>query len=246
MGLPEGADLITTPVSPPEAHPLEVRILSRLGTDGTLEGTLAVQADGQSDAGLRRLYRRALRSAWGTIDAEWLAALDPRAEVTLLQRSDPDDLSTPFRLEASFRIPGYARVLADGSLVLVPLGARHPVGVALHAEELTLDTGHETRRYPVRIGCSKLVRLSERLTLPRGASVTGLPEAVSLAGSAGLVASWRVDGSTLVVEETLSLPRRVFEPADWPGVRAALVAFRKLAEQRVAVKPAQRSAGGGR
>lgn len=246
MGLPEGADLLTTPVSPPEAHPLSVRITSRLGTDGTLEGTLVVQADGQSDASVRRLYRRALRSSWNAIDAEWLAGLDPRAEVTVLRRSDPDDLLAPFLLEASFRIPGYARVLGDGSLVLVPLAARHPVGAALHAEEVTLDTGSEERRYPVRVGCSKRVHLTERLTLPRGATVTGLPAAVSLTGSGAFTASWRVEGATLVVDETLSLSRRVFEPADWPALRSAIVAFRKLGEQRVAVQLAQRPAGGGR
>ncbi len=242
MGLPEGADLITTPVSPPERHPLEVRITSRLSPDGTLEGTLEVRADGQQDANLRRLYRRSRRESWPAVDESFLAALDPRAEVQVTHRSDPDDLRTPFRLEAAFRIAGYARRLDDGSLLLVPLAARHPLGVVLHAEELFLPTTLEERRFPFRIGCSKRVHLHERLSLPRGARVAGLPEGVSLSGSGALEASWRLSGDVLAVDETLTLARRIFEPAEWPSVRSALVAFRQLAERRIAVLPA----GGGR
>ena len=243
-GLPEGADLATTPVSPPEAHPLHVRIVSRLAADGTLEGTLSVTADGQSDAALRRLYRRALRSSWGAVDDAFLTALEVGAEVTTIQRSDPDDLSVPFRFEAAFRIPGYARRLTDGSLVLVPLVARHPVGVALHAEELSLDLAKEERRHPVRIGCSKLVRLSEQLTLPPGTTVRGVPEGVSLAGSGALEARCWVEGGVLVVEETLSLAQRVFSPAEWPSLRGALKAFRELAEHPITVEPGRGKRGG--
>ncbi len=245
-GLPEGADLVTTPVSPPEAHPLEVRIASRLAADGTLEGTLVVTADGQSDATLRRLYRRSLRSAWPAVDDAFLSDLEPGAEVRVIRRSDPDDLSVPFRYEAAFRIPAYARRLTDGALVLVPLAARHPVGVAVHAEELFLEVGKEERRFPLRIGCSKRVQLSERLTLPPGTAVRGLPDPVSLSGAGALEARFRVEGGVLVVEETLSLAQRIFSPAEWPSLRAALKAFRELGEHPVTVEAAAAKRGGAR
>ena len=198
MGLPEGADLLTTPVSAPESHPLDVSIRSTLAPDGTLTGVMKVTADGQSDAGLRRLYRGRLRSDWPAVDEAMLTSVDPRAELTAVTRSDPDDLRTPFAMEVTFRIDAYARRLDDGSLLLTPLAARHPVGQAAHAEEIALSTKPAERKYPVRIGCSKLVTLTERLTLPPGATVKGLPDPVKLDGSGTFAASWRLAGGDLV------------------------------------------------
>lgn len=237
MGLPGGADLITTPVSPPEAHPLEVVIRSRLGVDGTLEATVEVHADGQSDAGLRRLYRGRPRGEWRAVDEGWLNQLDPRAELLGCERSDPDDLSSPWTMRLKVRIPGYARKLDDGSLLLVPLAARHPIGVASRADELQLSIKPEKRRYAARVGCTKLVTLRETLTLPVGSTVDGLPDPVKLEGNGTLDASWRHQGDTLAVEETLTLASRIVEPEQWPSLRAALEAFRKLAETPVLVRP---------
>jgi len=169
-----------------------------------------------------------------------LTSVDPRAEVERVVRTDPDDTRVQFALEITFRIPGYARTLDDGSLLLIPLAARHPVGAAAHADEIALATKPAERRYPVRIGCSKLVTLTERMALPSGTTVRGLPDPVKLDGSGRLSATWGVAGGELVVEETLTLTRRIFAPEDWPSLRSALEAFRKLSETPVLVARAAR------
>ncbi len=244
MGLPEGADLLTTPVSPPGNHPLEVTIRSALAADGTLTGTIKVVADGQSDAALRRLYRGRLRCDWTAVDDAMLSGVDPRAEILKVARLDPDDLTQPFAIAIAFRIPGYAVRLGDGSLLVTPLAARDPVGQALHAEELTLSLEPAQRRYPVRIGCSKLVTLRERMTLPPGTAVNGLPAPVALSGSGRLNATWRVSGDELEVEETLALTRRIFTPEEWPSLRAALEAFRTLSGTPILLTTAARGKEG--
>ena len=238
MGLPEGADLLSTPVSPPERHPLDQTVRSTLKADGTLEGTLELVADGQSDAALRRVYRGRIRNEWQALDDAMLTSVDPRAVLLKVSRSDPDDVSKPFAMSITFRIPGYAQRLDDGSLLLIPLVARDPVGQAMHADELALSTKPAERRYPVRVGCSKLVKLSERMTLPTGARVEGLPEAVRLDGSGRFTATWKLAGRDLTVDETLALTKRIFSPEEWPSLRSALDSFRKLSETPILVKVA--------
>jgi hypothetical protein len=238
MGLPEGTDLLTTPISPPEKHPLDLTVHSTLKANGTLEGTLKLVADGQSDAALRRLYRSRVRSDWAALDEMMLTSVDPRAVSLKSTRSDPDDLTKPFSMEIEFRIPGYARTLEGGSLMLVPLVARDPVGQAMHADEFALSTKLAERHYPVRIGCSKLVRLSERMTLPVGSKVEGLPDAVKLDGGGRLAATWTATGGQLSVEETLALTKRIFSPEEWPSLRAALDSFRRLSETAILVEVA--------
>ena len=238
MGLPEGADIITTPISPPSDHPLRFTVRSTLRADGALEGTLKLTGDGQADSGLRRPYRGRARTQWAAIDEGLLSAVDPRAVVRVTSRTDLDDLRVPFTIEATFSIPGYARVLDDGSMLLTPLAARHPVGLATKAEEIALPLKPKERKYPVRIGCSKVVFLEERLTLPAGATVEGLPDDAKLEGAGSLQSSWKHSGSDLVVSETLTLDRRIFAPGEWPALRDALESFRKLAETPLIVRPA--------
>jgi len=230
MGLPEGADILTTPIAPPQDHPLDMTLQATLRPDGTLTGKLKIRADGQSDAGLRRFYRNTPRRAWAAFEQNLLASFDPRAELQVHTHTDPDDLGTPFALEADLMIPGYARLLTDGSLLLVPFSARHPLGVATRAEELNLSLTPKERAFPVRIGCSKHVHLEERLALPAGTKLQGLPADVKLEGPGALQASWKQVGNELRIDETLTLDRRIFTPAEWPSLRTALEAFRKLAE----------------
>jgi len=243
MGLPEGADIVTTPVSPPADHPLTFAVRSTLLADGTLKGTLRLTADGQSDSGLRRPYRGRPRTQWAAIDEGLLSAIDPRAVVRVTSRTDPDDLRVPFTIEAEFTIPGYARLLDDGALLLTPLAARHPVGVASRAEEIALPLKPKERKFPVRIGCSKVVTLEERVVLPAGAKVEGLPENAKLTGAGSLESSWTQAGGELVVRETLTLDRRIFAPEEWPALRDALESFRKLAETPLLVRPASKGKG---
>ena len=200
---------------------------------------MRLASDGQSDAAVRRAYRGRMRHEWPAVDRQWIAALDARAEVADVERIDPDDLDRPFTLALSFRIPGYARKLDDGALLLVPLGPRHPVGVALQSEEISFPTGPATRRFTARIGCTRLVALAERMELPKGFAVEGLPAAVALDGNGALDAKWSIADGVLVVEETLAMRSRRIEPDEWPGLRAALEAFRKLAATPILLRPAR-------
>jgi hypothetical protein len=240
MGLPEGADLITTALSPPDNHPLTVAIRSKLATDGTLSGTMTVDADGQSDAGIRRFYRGRPRTDWPALDRNWLSAVDQRAQITAIARTEPDDLSKPWSMTLTFTIPGYARVLDDGALLLTPLAARHPIGQLQRAEEISMSTRVVERRFPTRVGCTKLVTLSERMTLPAGVTVDGLPDSVTLDGNARFNASWKVVAGELIIDESLAFTTRIIEPEQWPSARKAVESFRTLAETPVLVKAASR------
>ncbi|MCB0805524.1 MAG: DUF3857 and transglutaminase domain-containing protein, partial [Bacteroidales bacterium] len=64
MGLPEGADLMITPVSDPSNHYLRITGNSELIRNGTLNGNFTLEAEGQSDAAIRRLFTSGYVSEW--------------------------------------------------------------------------------------------------------------------------------------------------------------------------------------
>ncbi|NQV02903.1 MAG: DUF3857 and transglutaminase domain-containing protein, partial [Bacteroidia bacterium] len=91
MGVPEGADLATTPLSSPENHYIKVTSSSELFASGTLKGTLTISAEGQSDGSVRRYFKNSNKTKWDqNIEQEFLR-IHPKATITKLEYGDPMD-----------------------------------------------------------------------------------------------------------------------------------------------------------
>jgi len=52
MGVPEGADLGITPISPAENHYFKITAKTDIKKDGSMQGTVVLKAEGQSDGSL--------------------------------------------------------------------------------------------------------------------------------------------------------------------------------------------------
>ena len=113
-GVPEGADLATTPLSPPENHFLKIDGNSTLSPDGTLTGIVNITAEGQTDAGICGLFRTSPKTQWSSNVEKELLKISPLAEVTGIDFGDPIDYkSGPVHITIEYRIPEYALVSGD-------------------------------------------------------------------------------------------------------------------------------------
>lgn len=222
LGIPGGADIMTTPVSPAENHYWKLNGSSRLDDEGTLEGEFTLEADGQSDANIRRAFTRSYQSSWKEYLPRVMYEVSPRAEILEQTMVDPGDLSQPMRLRVKYRIPGYA-VIGTDKIRFVPLLARNPFTDGVMSAELALDTSIAVRKYGFRTRCSKLVEVSEKVTLPSGWTVAApaAPAAVK-SPAAAFEAAYTLAGKTLTVRATHRMEKRLYDAADWPAFRAAL------------------------
>ncbi len=229
-GIPGGADLMVTPVSPADNHLLKLHVDSRLHEDGTLDGELVLEAEGQSDASMRRAFVRSQRSGWHNYVLTAFAAISPRAVVEEQMFQDPDDLSRPMHLRVRFRIPHYALV-GDDRIVFVPLAARNPFGDRVLSPELFTDTSLTERKHGFTMRCSKVVDITEKLTLPKFSKISTPQQIRPVRGpAASFAATYSRDGGTLNFTMTHRLEKRLYDAGDWPQVRDGLVERLKLME----------------
>jgi hypothetical protein len=223
MGIPGGADIMTTPVSPAENHYWKLNGSSALKEDGTLEGEFTLTAEGQSDANIRRAFVRSYTSSWKEYLPNVMYAVSPRAEITGLKMGDPTDLKDPISISVTYRIPRYA-VAAGGTLLFTPLLARNPFTDGAMSGELQTDTGMTSRKYGFRARCSKLVEIHETVKLPAKMKALVLPKYQDVKGkSASFSAAYELKGATLDFRLTHRLEKRVYEAGDWPEFREALI-----------------------
>jgi hypothetical protein len=235
MGLPDGADLMVTPISPPENHYLKIKGASEITVDGTLQGYLVVEAEGQTDAAVRGMFTRAYRSEWRkNVEAE-LLRMHPAAEVIAMDYGDPMDyLANPIKINLRYRIPGYA-FTGENEVFFIPLTASDFMGRAM--PHLSMNTDLEERKFDFRDRCSRLVEIEETITIPDGFT-PALPDTIttSTGCSAYYSGGYQTEGNTITLKQEIILEKRVYDKEDWPEVRAAVQAQKKMGQVPVVLK----------
>lgn len=227
-GVPEGSDLMLTPVSAPENHLFRMVANTRLEADGTLNGELTVFAEGQSDAAVRRPFLQGFADRVTRALETELQQLSPQAKLVSYSCKDPKDYQkAPIALTMKFTIPGYA-VVAPGMMVCKPV-----VFGNMYANVksfLKVDTKPEARKYGFKDSCSRLVELEETMTLPKGYRLAG--EQARSGSEASDVASFNYEikekGGKVNAKGSLSLGKRVYEAGDWAGFRAAVKGYKDM------------------
>jgi len=233
MGLPEGADLATTPLSPPENHYYRIKGSSELFENGSLKGSFVLEAEGQSDSRFRRGFV-------GQFKARWLPSLErqmldrfPQMKLTKIDFGDPYDYSDPIQIKIEYEIPDYARI-TEKEIIFTPLIASNLFNNRYLNDHLFINTDIEERKYNFRTRCSKLIELEEKITLPEFEKALYIPEVESTGGSgAEFKGGYKLKGRSIYLTENIKLKKRIYEPADWPSYRQAVLAQKKLADEKI-------------
>ena len=222
-GTPEGTDLCLTPVSAPENHYVRIHADNRLAADGTLQGSFTIEAEGQSDSNIRRIFTTGFQSEWQNTMERQLLNVSPKARLLSVDYgSNPKDYQkAPIRITFRYEIPGYALAGDGGEMVFKPFVLNNLYTQVM--SYLRIDTSLETRQYGFKDGCSRLVELDETLRLPSGYQLAGEPRQDSLSGQAAdFEGSIAQKGNRLTVKTRLALKKRVYEAADWNSFRQAV------------------------
>jgi hypothetical protein len=235
-GLPEGSDLLETPLSPPENHFVKINNHSNLQTDGTLTGEIAIEAEGQSDASLRRMFTGSFKALWQENLENELLAICPQAIIDSVDYGiDPYNyMAGPILLKLRYRIPDYA-LISDKEIIFTPLAAS---GIFKRAMgQLYIDTTPGERTFPFRDRCSRRVEIEDNTALPSGFSVAWLPELTDIEGSgASFQGAFSVEKGHLKLTETATFYKRIYQPQDWSSFRQAVEMQKRIADNPVILK----------
>lgn len=221
MGLPQGATLKITPVSKAENHYLKMTATTRLDKKGNLSGTVTVTAEGQSDRLVRSLFR-ARPADWKDNVERQFFSLYPNARLKSVKYSDENTyLEHPVSITYKFVIPEYAFV-GDSEIIVTPFLAKGFFTYTM--PELRYDVSMEKRDYPFSDQCSRLVQLSETMTIPSGITSASMPKARSFKGeSVSFDGDYKLESSKVIFRENVRLGKRVYEASDWPDYRQAVI-----------------------
>lgn len=235
MGVPEGADLMITPVSPPENHFFRVAGSSVITGDGTLKGEIVLTAEGQTDASIRRMFTGNYKSEWAKSVEREILAVAPQAIVNNIEYGEPYKyLESNIKIKVAYEIPDYA-IVTDEEIIFTPLVASNLFKRGM--SHMYFGLSPEKREYAFRDRCSRLVELEETISLPEKGMIVNKDFNEEVGGDvASFEGSIEIVGEEmLVLNERASFSKRIYEPEDWPSFRDAVKAQRKFAETPIII-----------
>lgn len=233
MGLPQGADLMETPISAPENHYFKMTAQSSIDKKGNLECKLTVTAEGLSDQAVRGIFNSP-RKYWESNVENDIYSIAPQAQILSKEYTTTDDyLDGPVTITIKFRVPNYA-VITKNEVIFQPFTAHHPYRRAMG--ELNINTSPETREYAFRDRCSRTIEIKETVKVPFKKAAY-LPETKSAQNSAvQFKGGYKLKGSKLTYSEIGSFGKRIYEPEDWSAYRDAVLIQKYLEKEPVILK----------
>lgn len=235
MGLPEGADLMITPISEPENHFFKIKGTSEILSDGTLVGEFLLTAEGQSDAAVRRMFTSNYVSEWEKAVELELLKVAPQTEILSMDFGEPYKYQEKnIHITVSYSIPDYA-IVTDKEILFSPFVISNLFKRGM--SHLYFNTGLDERNYGFRDRCSRFVELEEKVVLPKSGKLLNNNftedagnEVTSFKGNIEL------NGNTLNIFETVRLTKRVYEAEDWPAFRNVVKAQNQFAETPIIIQ----------
>lgn len=234
IGTPEGEELSVMPAYTSEDNRADLEIRAKIRADGTLAGTLRYQGRGQSDGRVRRGIGNSPKAAVERGLRDWVAQIAPGAELVSWRWSDPRDLGKPLQLEVEFAVPGYAQV-GERELLWQPVGPRLLLANYAGAFRFVGRDLSEERKTPCLIWYPQLVRIDERVELPRGwrAAEPDNWEAGGEEEVATLTSTFQARGARLDCSATVDVRARTIEPERWAGYQGVLAELEDVAESHL-------------
>lgn len=235
-GIPEGSDILLTPVSAPENHYVRIVAANSLDEKGTLTGRFTITAEGQSDSNIRRMFTTGWQADWMALLERQLLAVSPKAKLLKVDYgNNPKDYqAAPIKITFTYEIPDYA-LTGDGEMALKPLTMNNLYNQV--KTYLRINTDINERRYGFKDGCSRLVELSESITLPKGYQLVNAAKAdTKKSDAADFEGTLTQEKNVLQLTQRLALKKRVYEASDWAGFRDAVNAHKSFGDYLIIKK----------
>lgn len=235
-GVPEGSDILLTPVSPPEDHYIKIHANNRIDEKGTLWGQFTITAEGQSDRGVRSIFTQGWQTEWFNAMEQQLLAVSPKARLLNVDygKNPKDYQAGPIKIVFRYEIPDYA-ILGKQEMLFKPMVMNNLYsGIQSY---LRINTDIEQREHGFKDACSRLVEFDETIQLPGGYKmITDTKVASKKSVVADFEGSLIQESNYVKLYQQLTLKKRVYEADDWNGFRDAVNAHKGFGDYIVIKK----------
>lgn len=231
--IPGGADLQKSPVSSPDNHYINIDVTSEVDLEGNLDGTLTLNTEGQSDSSFRSGFLRVSKVNWPYMAKSLVSITDSKMKIDSIYYSNPYNYSIPFQMYVKFSIPFYVDI-SNEELIYESLATKLFLSKYTH---LKVNPTSNNKEYGFKDRCSRLIRISEKVSLPKDVVLVYSPEFKDLSSkSASFKGEYLLLNNNLNLNLKVRLEKRVYSKYEWKAYKAAVEAHKYFIDEPVIFK----------
>ena len=212
-------EFVEIPVFPPESNRLVSTTELTLNNEGSVQGTLYIQTNGQYDLNARWAYQQIHPSLLKSTLATELSQQFPGIQIAWHDISDLSDLNVPVEINVGFHVADYTTQVGDDILMPLPIDE-----FADYAETFA----SEQRTYALDMGYPMQIEKTIRIQIPDGWMATLPKDIHQVVESAELTRQYKQVGNIITYQLMLTLKDRILSTAAYPAARSL---FRALASE---------------
>lgn len=199
-------------------------------------GELILEAEGQSDGNIRRIFTNGYERDWENALEKELLHVSPKARLIHADygKNPRDYLASPLRIKMKFVIPDYAHA-GENVIFFKPMTLHNLFnGVRSY---LRINTSLPERKYGFRDACSRLVLLNETVKLPKGFKMKQTNREEQLKSDVAEFSGYlKQEENILQLQHKLILKKRIYEAGDWDSFRKAVNKHKAYGENEIVLE----------
>lgn len=209
-------EFVETPVYPPDTNRLVSTTELTLDNDGSVQGTLYIQTNGQYNLNTRWAYQQIHPNALKTTLATELSHQFPGIQVTWSDISDLNDLNVPVTINLGFHVENYGTWVGNDVLLPLPIDE-----FADYAETFA----NEQRTYSLDLGYPMQIEKAIRIQIPDGWAATLPKDIHHIIENAELTRQYKQVGNVITYQLVFTLKNRIFPVAAYSAARSLFTAL---------------------
>lgn len=204
-------EFVVTPIFPAASNRYVSTTELTLDNEGSIQGTLSIQANGQYDLDTRWAYQQIHPTARKPTLAAELSQQFPGIQIMWHEISDLRDLNAPVTINLGFRVKNYGTWVGNDMLLPLPIDE-----FADYAETFA----SEQRTYSLDFGYPMEIEKTIRIQMPKGWTVT-LPKDIHYTiESAELRRQYRQVENTITYRLMFTLKNRILPAEAYSAARS--------------------------
>ena len=209
-------EFVETPIYAPESNRLVSTTELTLDSDGSVQGTLYIQTNGQYDLNTRWAYQQIQPKALKTTLAAELSQQFPGIQVAWSEMSDIADLNVPVTINLGFHVENYGTWVGDDMLLPLPIDE-----FADYAETFA----NEQRIYSLDLGYPMQIEKAIHIQMPDGWAATLPKDIHHVIEDAELTRQYKQVGNIITYQLVFTLKNRILPAAAYSAARSLFTAL---------------------
>jgi tetratricopeptide (TPR) repeat protein len=220
-------EFVETPIYAPESNRLVSTTELTLDSDGSVQGTLYIQTNGQYDLNTRWAYQQIQPNVLKATLAAELSQQFPGIQVTWAEMSDLADLNVPVTINLGFHVENYGTWVGDDLLLPLPIDE-----FADYAETFA----NEQRIYSLDLGYPMQIEKAIHIQMPDGWTATLPGDIHHVIEEAELRRQYRQVGNIITYQLVFTLKNRILPAAAYSAARSLFTALASEDGSRVLLR----------